>query len=92
LVRDSTLKCAGKKRSRSVVFDVKGVECWFLEEGSDSGHLEVSGDSDVTRDQLMREAKNGRSTETVWRREEGMALGEKGPYQGISLHCTFSIF
>jgi hypothetical protein len=48
LVRDSTLKCFGKKRKkgyRSLVVYVRGAECWFLEEGNNSGHLEVRGDT-----------------------------------------------
>ena len=40
LIRDSMLKCFGKKSP--VVFDVRGVECWFLEEGCEE--WEVSRD------------------------------------------------
>jgi hypothetical protein len=72
LIRDSTLKCFGKKIKkgyRFVVFDAREVECWLLEEGSDSGHFEVRN--------------RRRSPEMVWRREEGMGsswqvVGRKG--------------
>ena len=48
LFRDSTLKFFGKKIKkgyRSIVFDFRLFECWFLEEGSNSGHFEVRGDT-----------------------------------------------
>ena len=56
MVRDSTLKCFGKKRKKgylSVVFDIRGVDCWFLDEGSDTGNFEVRGD--VVKDEGFEE-------------------------------------
>ena len=45
LIRDSTLKCFGRKRKkgyRSVVVDIR-LEFWFLEEGSVSVYFEIKG-------------------------------------------------
>ena len=55
------------------MFDVRGVECWFLEEGSTWAVFKSEGTQPVVRDELMREVRNGRrSPEMVWRREDGM--------------------
>jgi hypothetical protein len=71
------LKCFGKEIK---MFDVRGVECWFLAEGSTRAVFKSEGTHPVVRDELMREVRNGRrSPEMVWRKEEGMVLVVRQP-------------
>ena len=66
LVRDRLLKCFGKKGYQSVVFDISGVKCWFLEWGSSSGYYEV------------RRRNGRRSPLRGGRREAGLVASGKG--------------